>query len=282
MYLYIPGGRLRSVTEIINNFFFKYFFFSTRSRFRLGAVHDGSPPPTYLGGPGAEKCRWEDGYIMSDLRHTEKGFRWSPCSVSSFHHFLKFVQTDDSNMLLARATGRTNRVHTLVARAFIWVQGVGLFFRFGISIQRVEPWRCQRVPVRRSRHSEREEKGGGLGKLMHERQNIHSEFTPPSVLDIPQIVFEVHKNNRLKTSTKRPCCLDITVRLVLYDPAHRHELQQRTSFRYWAHVLRFELAIPLLRYAKRSDGLNKVSDTILVCTGHNPFTEISIKIFFSI
>ncbi|BET00358.1 a disintegrin and metalloproteinase with thrombospondin motifs [Nesidiocoris tenuis] len=54
----------------------------------LGAVHDGSPPPTYLGGPGAERCRWEDGYIMSDLRHTEKGFRWSPCSVSSFHHFL--------------------------------------------------------------------------------------------------------------------------------------------------------------------------------------------------
>lgn len=58
---------------------------------RLGAVHDGSPPPTYLGGPGAEKCRWEDGYIMSDLRHTEKGFRWSPCSVASFHHFLKLV-----------------------------------------------------------------------------------------------------------------------------------------------------------------------------------------------
>ncbi|XP_014241748.1 venom metalloproteinase 3 isoform X2 [Cimex lectularius] len=54
----------------------------------LGAVHDGSPPPTYLGGPGAESCRWEDGYIMSDLRHTEKGFRWSPCSISSFHHFL--------------------------------------------------------------------------------------------------------------------------------------------------------------------------------------------------
>ncbi|XP_012266359.2 A disintegrin and metalloproteinase with thrombospondin motifs 8 isoform X1 [Athalia rosae] len=54
----------------------------------LGAVHDGSPPPSYLGGPGADKCRWEDGYIMSDLRHTEKGFKWSHCSVSSFHHFL--------------------------------------------------------------------------------------------------------------------------------------------------------------------------------------------------
>nr|CAH7747888.1 unnamed protein product [Callosobruchus chinensis] len=54
----------------------------------LGAVHDGSPPPSYLGGPGAEKCQWTDGYIMSDLRHTERGFRWSPCSISSFHHFL--------------------------------------------------------------------------------------------------------------------------------------------------------------------------------------------------
>ncbi|GJQ78637.1 hypothetical protein Trydic_g11742 [Trypoxylus dichotomus] len=54
----------------------------------LGAVHDGSPPPSYLGGPGAQKCQWEDGYIMSDLRHTERGFRWSSCSVASFHHFL--------------------------------------------------------------------------------------------------------------------------------------------------------------------------------------------------
>ncbi|KAL0277732.1 UNVERIFIED_CONTAM: hypothetical protein PYX00_004918 [Menopon gallinae] len=54
----------------------------------LGAVHDGSPPPSYLGGPGAEKCRWEDGFIMSDLRHTEKGFKWSSCSIASFHHFL--------------------------------------------------------------------------------------------------------------------------------------------------------------------------------------------------
>ncbi|XP_074036660.1 sol narae isoform X2 [Leptinotarsa decemlineata] len=54
----------------------------------LGAVHDGSPPPSYLGGPGAEKCQWTDGFIMSDLRHTERGFRWSPCTVSSFHHFL--------------------------------------------------------------------------------------------------------------------------------------------------------------------------------------------------
>lgn len=54
-------------------------------------MHDGSPPPSYLGGPGAEKCRWEDGYIMSDLRHTDRGFRWSPCSVQSFHHFLKWA-----------------------------------------------------------------------------------------------------------------------------------------------------------------------------------------------
>lgn len=65
-----------------------------KSNKRLGAVHDGSPPPSYLGGPGAEKCRWEDGFIMSDLRHTERGFRWSPCTIQSFHHFLKYLYID--------------------------------------------------------------------------------------------------------------------------------------------------------------------------------------------
>ncbi|XP_022258273.1 venom metalloproteinase 3-like, partial [Limulus polyphemus] len=54
----------------------------------LGCVHDGSPPPSYLGGPGATRCPWEDGFIMSDLRHTERGFRWSRCSLSQFKHFL--------------------------------------------------------------------------------------------------------------------------------------------------------------------------------------------------
>lgn len=54
----------------------------------LGAVHDGSPPPSYLGGPGAVKCSWEDGFIMSDLRHTSKGFKWSRCTVRQFQHFL--------------------------------------------------------------------------------------------------------------------------------------------------------------------------------------------------
>ena len=28
---------------------------------------------------------------MSDLRHTERGFRWSTCSVEQFKHFLKSV-----------------------------------------------------------------------------------------------------------------------------------------------------------------------------------------------
>ncbi|XP_046651245.1 A disintegrin and metalloproteinase with thrombospondin motifs 18-like isoform X2 [Daphnia pulicaria] len=54
----------------------------------LGSVHDGSPPPSYLGGPGAQRCRWEDGYIMSDLRHTDRGFKWSSCSIAQFDHFL--------------------------------------------------------------------------------------------------------------------------------------------------------------------------------------------------
>ncbi|XP_028966773.1 A disintegrin and metalloproteinase with thrombospondin motifs 6 [Galendromus occidentalis] len=74
----------------------------------LGCVHDGSPPPSYLGGPGATSCPWEDGFIMSDLRHTERGFRWSTCSVQQFKHFL-FGETASclynyphENQLLAR------------------------------------------------------------------------------------------------------------------------------------------------------------------------------------
>ena len=63
---------------------------------RLGCVHDGSPPPSYLGGPGATRCPWEDGFIMSDLRHTERGFRWSSCSVEQFKHFLKWVSSTPS------------------------------------------------------------------------------------------------------------------------------------------------------------------------------------------
>lgn len=54
----------------------------------LGAVHDGSPPTLRLGGPGALNCKWEDGYIMSDIRQSDKGFRWSPCSILSFQYFL--------------------------------------------------------------------------------------------------------------------------------------------------------------------------------------------------
>ncbi|XP_067126705.1 A disintegrin and metalloproteinase with thrombospondin motifs like isoform X1 [Centruroides vittatus] len=55
----------------------------------LGCVHDGSQPPSYLGGPGASNCPWEDGFIMSDLRHTDRGFQWSACSVQQFKHFLQ-------------------------------------------------------------------------------------------------------------------------------------------------------------------------------------------------
>lgn len=62
---------------------------TTTTTCSLGCVHDGSPPPSYLGGPGATHCPWEDGFIMSDLRHTERGFRWSQCSVEQFKHFLK-------------------------------------------------------------------------------------------------------------------------------------------------------------------------------------------------
>ncbi|XP_054720921.1 A disintegrin and metalloproteinase with thrombospondin motifs like [Uloborus diversus] len=74
----------------------------------LGCVHDGSPPPSYLGGPGASHCPWEDGFIMSDLRHTDRGFRWSTCSLQQFKHFLSgetascLYNYPDDNKLLAR------------------------------------------------------------------------------------------------------------------------------------------------------------------------------------
>ncbi|CAM1319197.1 Uncharacterised protein g7134 [Pycnogonum litorale] len=60
----------------------------------LGCVHDGSPAPSYLGGPGAKHCLWKDGYIMSDLRHTERGFKWSSCSIQQFNHFLNGETAD--------------------------------------------------------------------------------------------------------------------------------------------------------------------------------------------
>lgn len=41
-----------------------------------------------LNQPPAARCAWEDGFIMSDLRHTERGFRWSSCSTEQFKHFL--------------------------------------------------------------------------------------------------------------------------------------------------------------------------------------------------
>ncbi|XP_043238912.1 A disintegrin and metalloproteinase with thrombospondin motifs 18-like [Amphibalanus amphitrite] len=53
----------------------------------LGAVHDGSPPAAYLGGPGARSCPWKDGYIMSDMRRDHKGLKWSVCSLNQFAHF---------------------------------------------------------------------------------------------------------------------------------------------------------------------------------------------------
>jgi hypothetical protein len=55
----------------------------------LGAVHDGDSAPSYLKGPGAKKCSWSEGFIMSDNRRTSKGLLWSSCSINQMRHFLK-------------------------------------------------------------------------------------------------------------------------------------------------------------------------------------------------
>ena len=54
----------------------------------LGAVHDGDGPVANVGGPGARGCGWNDGYIMSDKRHTARGHSWSQCSLAQLRHFL--------------------------------------------------------------------------------------------------------------------------------------------------------------------------------------------------
>ena len=54
----------------------------------LGVPHDGEKAPSYTGGPGAQSCPWEDGYIMSDRRRGIKGLTWSSCSKSQMKYFL--------------------------------------------------------------------------------------------------------------------------------------------------------------------------------------------------
>ncbi|GBM70764.1 A disintegrin and metalloproteinase with thrombospondin motifs 16 [Araneus ventricosus] len=52
----------------------------------LGAVHDGFPDTH--GRPGASRCSFDDGFIMSYNRVDERAFQWSWCSIQQFRHFL--------------------------------------------------------------------------------------------------------------------------------------------------------------------------------------------------
>ncbi|XP_042149676.1 venom metalloproteinase antarease-like TtrivMP_A [Ixodes scapularis] len=56
----------------------------------LGAVHDGSGPISYIPGhPGAKKCPWSDGYIMSYIDSGEKNFRFSVCTNEQIRILLR-------------------------------------------------------------------------------------------------------------------------------------------------------------------------------------------------
>ncbi|XP_057322555.1 A disintegrin and metalloproteinase with thrombospondin motifs like [Microplitis mediator] len=55
----------------------------------LGVPHDGSASAHYIGGPGATKCKWEDGYLMSSDRFDRKAFRWSDCTIECFKFYLQ-------------------------------------------------------------------------------------------------------------------------------------------------------------------------------------------------
>ena len=57
----------------------------------LGAVHDGDAAAASVGGPGARSCGWDEGYIMSDLKHAahpERALQWSSCTAAQLRHFL--------------------------------------------------------------------------------------------------------------------------------------------------------------------------------------------------
>ncbi|XP_037094664.1 A disintegrin and metalloproteinase with thrombospondin motifs 18-like [Pollicipes pollicipes] len=95
-YAYVGGGcsiskyfrKINSVALVEDSGGFSGTIVATHELGHLmGAVHDGSPPASYVGGPGALSCSWEDGYIMSDLRRDYKGLQWSVCSLDQFGHF---------------------------------------------------------------------------------------------------------------------------------------------------------------------------------------------------
>ena len=68
--------------------------------YRLGAPHDGDDSLSYIGGPGAKKCNWNDGYLMSSLRHDTKGLHWSSCSKEAMSYFLKLVNSKYKKIIL--------------------------------------------------------------------------------------------------------------------------------------------------------------------------------------
>ena len=95
-YAYVGGGcsiskyfsKINSVALVEDSGGFSGIIVATHELGHLmGAVHDGSPPASYVGGPGALSCAWTDGYIMSDLRRDYKGLQWSSCSLNQFSHF---------------------------------------------------------------------------------------------------------------------------------------------------------------------------------------------------
>ncbi|XP_077529195.1 venom metalloproteinase antarease-like TserMP_B [Haemaphysalis longicornis] len=56
----------------------------------LGSTHDGNPPINYIEGhPGAEKCPWKEGYLMSYEDGGVKKYTLSPCSIAQVRVFTR-------------------------------------------------------------------------------------------------------------------------------------------------------------------------------------------------
>ncbi|XP_064456879.1 venom metalloproteinase antarease TserMP_A-like [Ornithodoros turicata] len=76
----------------------------------LGCVHDGQRPATFMEGhPGAERCHWRDGYLMSYIRENNRQFEFSRCCAEQIYYV---SQREDKLCLFYNNTGKSDRVET--------------------------------------------------------------------------------------------------------------------------------------------------------------------------
>lgn len=76
----------------------------------LGCGHDGDPPSSYLPGhPGSSGCPWDDGYLMSYVRNSNKQYYFSPCCEKCIDYMFRVA-----NCLRRNNTGKSIKNSDLI------------------------------------------------------------------------------------------------------------------------------------------------------------------------